>query len=119
MVATMVTPSATRALTVVMTSLAVKLSRPEVGSSRNSTRGEVMREMPMFTRLAWPPLMPFSSGLPIFTCLHGVRPSFSSSVSTAAFLEASGSLRGRFSSAVYSIISSTVRMCSSVSNCST
>lgn len=40
-------------LTVVMTSLAVKLSRPEVGSIRNSTRGAVIREMPMLGLFAW------------------------------------------------------------------
>jgi hypothetical protein len=63
-------PSVTSALTVVMTSFAVKLSRPLVGSSRNSTRGDVMSKMPMLTRLAWPPLIPFSRRLPILTFLQ-------------------------------------------------
>jgi len=53
-----------------MTSLDVKLSRPLVGSSRNRTRGEVIRAMPMLVRLAWPPLIPLSSELPILTCLQ-------------------------------------------------
>ncbi len=52
MVAQMVTPSEVRLLTSVMTSLDVKLSRPEVGSSRNSTRGLVISAMPA-GRVAW------------------------------------------------------------------
>lgn len=37
------------------TSLAVYESSPEVGSSRNSTRGLDTSAMPMFVRLHWPP----------------------------------------------------------------
>lgn len=37
------------------TSLAVKESRPDVGSSRNSTRGLVTRAMPILVRLHCPP----------------------------------------------------------------
>ena len=44
--------AACQACTTVMTSLAVKLSNPLVGSSKNSTRGEVIRAMPMLVRLA-------------------------------------------------------------------
>ncbi len=35
------------------TSCAVYKSRPDVGSSRNSTRGSVIMAMPMFVRFAW------------------------------------------------------------------
>jgi hypothetical protein len=87
--------------------------------SRKSTRGLVMMAMPMFTRFAWPPEMPLVNGLPILTSRHDVSASTSSTSSTAAFLLVSDSLMGRFISAVYSSISSTVRMPSSVSNCST
>jgi len=38
-----------------VTSLAVKESRPDVGSSRNSTRGLVTSASPIFVRFAWPP----------------------------------------------------------------
>ncbi len=47
MVAAMVVPSSLSPATTFITSLAVKLSRPDVGSSRNSTRGLVMRAMPI------------------------------------------------------------------------
>ena len=99
----------------------------------------------MLTRFACPPLMPFAAALPIFTSLHCDSASFSSSWSTASSFSAYGSDTGRFSSAVYMSIcccagdatshhllrcsgrrrrrraraSLTVRMPSSVSNCST
>ena len=44
--------SLTRVLTTLTTSCAVKLSKPEVGSSRNSTRGSVMRATPTLVRFA-------------------------------------------------------------------
>ena len=78
-----------------------------------------MSAMPMLVRFAWPPLMPLVSGSPILTSRQGVSASASSSSSTAALLSSSGSLMGRFSSAVYSSISSTVSTGSNVSNCST
>jgi hypothetical protein len=61
-----------------------------------------MMAMPMLVRLAWPPEMPLSSGLPIRTSRHDVSASAFSTSSTAAFLLAIGSLMGRFISAVYS-----------------
>ena len=55
MVAQMVMPVLVSVFTTVMTSLEVYESSPDVGSSRNSTRGLVTSAMPMFTRLHWPP----------------------------------------------------------------
>ena len=60
-----------------------------------------MSAMPMLTRFACPPLMPFAAALPIFTSLHCDSASFSSSWSTASSFSAYGSDTGRFSSAVY------------------
>ena len=67
MVAATVIPVRARSLTTAMTSLAVKESRPEVGSSSSRTRGLVTSAHPMLTRLAWPPEMPRASCDPIST----------------------------------------------------
>ena len=45
----------------------VTLSRPEVGSSRNSNLGRVSNSMATHRRLRSPPLMPFFMGLPTMT----------------------------------------------------
>mmetsp|Transcript_1619 Transcript_1619/g.5371 ORF Transcript_1619/g.5371 Transcript_1619/m.5371 type:complete len:173 (-) Transcript_1619:228-746(-) len=102
-----------------MTSLAVNESRPDVGSSRNSTRGFVMSAIPMFTRFACPPEMPLLSSLPINTSLQDSNPSTLISSLTAIIFRAASSDILRFKSAVYRSISSTVRIGNSVSTCST
>ena len=56
MVAQMVSPIWVSFFTTVMTSLAVKESRPEVGSSRNSTFGSDTSAIPMLVRLHCPPV---------------------------------------------------------------
>ena len=100
MVAHTVTPPDRSPFTTVITSFAVKLSSPDVGSSRKRTRGEVMMAMPMLVRFACPPLMPLTSGLPILTSRQAVSASASSTSSTAAFLDSMDSVMGRFISAV-------------------
>mmetsp|Transcript_72457 Transcript_72457/g.223917 ORF Transcript_72457/g.223917 Transcript_72457/m.223917 type:complete len:310 (-) Transcript_72457:953-1882(-) len=47
-----------------MTSCAVVLSRPLVGSSAKSSRGRVTNSMAMETRFRWPPDIPRCSGVP-------------------------------------------------------
>ena len=84
MVATMVTCDFASDLTTLITSLAVKESRPDVGSSRKSTEGLVMSAMAMLVRLACPPEMPLTIALPTTTSLASHSPSSVSSLSTAA-----------------------------------
>ena len=115
----MVIPVLTSPLTTVMTSLAVNESRPEVGSSRKSTRGLVTSAMPMLTRLACPPLMPRARLDPMRTSRQGASASCSMTALTLATFVAAGVASGFLSSAVYISISATVRFASSVSNCST
>lgn len=54
----MVMPLAAAILRQRMTSRAALESRPEVGSSRNSSDGSATSSIPMLTRFFWPPLMP-------------------------------------------------------------
>mmetsp|Transcript_3984 Transcript_3984/g.8585 ORF Transcript_3984/g.8585 Transcript_3984/m.8585 type:complete len:227 (-) Transcript_3984:161-841(-) len=119
MVAQMVVPLSASFLTTDMTSLAVKESRPLVGSSRNNTMGLVTRAMPMLARFACPPLMPLRKGSPICTSLHVSSPRVLMRLSTAVRFSANDSDRGRFRLAVYISISCTVRLPIRVSNCST
>eukprot|EP00982_Pelagococcus_subviridis_P016093 31450-Pelagococcus_subviridis.AAC.17 len=83
-----------------MTSFAVKLSNPLVGSSRNKTEGSVMSAIAMFVRFAWPPDIPLTIWLPTTTSRASHRPRSRNSLSTAVSLDANGSFIGRFSSAV-------------------
>ena len=119
MVAMMVTSSVFSRLTTDMTSLAVKESRPLVGSSRKRTDGSVMSAMAMFRRLACPPEMPLTISEPTRTSLAAASPSSSRSFSHAASLDSALSSSGRLSSAVYMSISYTVSAGIKVSNCST
>ena len=61
MVAQMVTPSCTSDFTTVMVSLEVYESRPDVGSSRNSTRGLTTIASATLVRFAWPPEIPLQN----------------------------------------------------------
>ena len=59
-----------------MSASALSLSRPVVGSSRNSTRASVTRPMPTLTRRRSPPLMPLtapSMSRPMRVCLQCCR----------------------------------------------
>ena len=101
----MVTSSVLSRLTTDMTSLAVKESKPLVGSSRKSTDGSVINAIAMFRRFAWPPLMPLTISEPTNTSRADARPSSPRSFSHAASLDSALSSSGRFSSAVYASIS--------------
>ena len=52
--------------TTFITWYAAAASRPEVGSSRNSSVGDTTSSHPMPTRLRWPPLMPRMKKLPMY-----------------------------------------------------
>mmetsp|Transcript_9736 Transcript_9736/g.26442 ORF Transcript_9736/g.26442 Transcript_9736/m.26442 type:complete len:226 (+) Transcript_9736:1293-1970(+) len=115
---TVIPPDASSA-TAPITSFAVNESSPVVGSSRNSTRGLEMSAIPIFTRFAWPPEIPLAICDPIRTVRHCSSPSVSMTSSTAAFFSSSGVFSSSFNCAVYKNISSTVRIGTRVSNCST
>ena len=118
-VATMVVSDVHSFFTTDITSFAVKLSKPLVGSSRNSTEGSVISAMAMFRRLLCPPDRPFTIGLPTRTSRASHKPRSASSWSTALSLLCRLSCIGRLSSAVYRSISRAVSAAMSVSNCST
>mmetsp|Transcript_26405 Transcript_26405/g.53637 ORF Transcript_26405/g.53637 Transcript_26405/m.53637 type:complete len:159 (+) Transcript_26405:4641-5117(+) len=119
MVQTTVRPSRARSQSNSMTSSAVRLSNPLVGSSRKRTRGLVIMARPILTRLACPPLMPRTRAEPIMVPRQDSRSrraitSFTRSVRSVDVTDA-GSLRA----AVYESICSTVSSPTRVSNCST
>mmetsp|Transcript_818 Transcript_818/g.2744 ORF Transcript_818/g.2744 Transcript_818/m.2744 type:complete len:136 (+) Transcript_818:1129-1536(+) len=66
---------ATESCTWRMTSNAVVLSRPVVGSSNRTTRGCAMSPRATATRFFSPPEMPRTVSEPMRTCAHLVRPS--------------------------------------------
>ena len=74
MVVSTVLPSRARSLTVPITSSEVAESRPEVGSSKNKTRGLFSKPRAMEIRLASPPLTPLVIAPPILVSLLFVSP---------------------------------------------
>ena len=80
-------------------------------------RGLVTRAIPMLVRLACPPEMPLCMALPILRFWHGSRASNSIMCVTRSLFSSRDWLIGSFNSAVYSSISLTVRLSTSVSAC--
>mmetsp|Transcript_143188 Transcript_143188/g.399114 ORF Transcript_143188/g.399114 Transcript_143188/m.399114 type:complete len:104 (+) Transcript_143188:1347-1658(+) len=101
------------------TSFAMRESRPEVGSSRKTTFGRVIKDRAMFTRLAWPPEIPRHRGLPMTVLRHFSRRSRAITSLHLCRFASRLTRAGSFSSAVYISICSTVSSPTSVSNCST
>mmetsp|Transcript_8433 Transcript_8433/g.22929 ORF Transcript_8433/g.22929 Transcript_8433/m.22929 type:complete len:144 (+) Transcript_8433:1211-1642(+) len=118
-VAITVAPSLARSFSKTQTSFAMRESRPDVGSSRKTTFGRVMRASAMFTRFAWPPEMPRTNWLPMTVLRHFCKRSSSMISSTRCCLSSRLRLRDSFSSAVYMSICCTVSSPTRVSNCST
>mmetsp|Transcript_15728 Transcript_15728/g.51371 ORF Transcript_15728/g.51371 Transcript_15728/m.51371 type:complete len:242 (-) Transcript_15728:355-1080(-) len=119
MVHTTVRPSRARSARQVATSLAMKLSSPEVGSSRKSSPGLLMSDRAMLTRLACPPEMPRLSTDPMTVPAHLLRARRSRTSVTRAVLSSMDMDTGSRSCAVYMSMSRTVSSPMRVSNCST
>eukprot|EP01085_Mycamoeba_gemmipara_P003644 Mycagemm_TRINITY_DN10278_c2_g2::TRINITY_DN10278_c2_g2_i1::g.3644::m.3644 type:complete len:106 gc:universal TRINITY_DN10278_c2_g2_i1:1168-1485(+) len=96
------------ALSVSMMLRDVKLSRPVVGSSRNSTDGSLMSSTPMAARLRSPPEMPRTSALPILVLAHALRFSSVMTSSTRCSFSSFDMEAGNLSRAAYSNDSRTV-----------
>mmetsp|Transcript_5925 Transcript_5925/g.15225 ORF Transcript_5925/g.15225 Transcript_5925/m.15225 type:complete len:206 (+) Transcript_5925:435-1052(+) len=94
-------------------------SRPEVGSSRQSTDGSATSSMPMLTRLRCPPLMPRRRTSPTMAPRSGCRLRSSSDSSTRRSFCARVTLAGSRNAAWYQRLSSTVRSPYSTSSCGT
>mmetsp|Transcript_11007 Transcript_11007/g.23532 ORF Transcript_11007/g.23532 Transcript_11007/m.23532 type:complete len:95 (+) Transcript_11007:728-1012(+) len=67
-----------------MIAAAAAASRPEVGSSRKTTRGFLHRATASESRRFWPPDKPFTNWFPALVCWQLVRPISSIRLSIAS-----------------------------------
>mmetsp|Transcript_85633 Transcript_85633/g.261991 ORF Transcript_85633/g.261991 Transcript_85633/m.261991 type:complete len:213 (-) Transcript_85633:204-842(-) len=118
MVTTTVCPCWAKALSVCMTCIAWKLSKPDVGSSRKTMRGWWINSQPMLTRLRSPPEMPRCPGrsLPMTVSAAGKRPKREMAASTRW---ARSTACGKRSLATKDKVSRTVDNANKASSCST
>ena len=79
---TIVLPLLARSLNISITLVAVKLSSPVVGSSKNIIFGFVISYIPIDVRFLYPPDTPLMKLLPILTSAHLVNPNSDISSST-------------------------------------
>mmetsp|Transcript_27969 Transcript_27969/g.65184 ORF Transcript_27969/g.65184 Transcript_27969/m.65184 type:complete len:142 (+) Transcript_27969:1684-2109(+) len=114
---TMILSSAATRLRCPMTAAAEAESRPEVGSSRKTTAGPLMRAMARESLLFCPPDRPLKKALPHLVCWHDSRPRETMSWSTTAFFCSEGTDIEK--SAAYSIVSRHVRKGQRWSSCVT
>mmetsp|Transcript_159401 Transcript_159401/g.511424 ORF Transcript_159401/g.511424 Transcript_159401/m.511424 type:complete len:208 (+) Transcript_159401:1256-1879(+) len=118
MLTTTVWPCLAKPLSVCMTLIAWKLSKPDVGSSTKIRRGWWSNSQPMLTRFRSPPDTPRWPGmsLPTTVSATGVRPSCANVHSTR---ESRSEASGKRNRAIIAKVSRTVESANNASSCST